>query len=130
MKSFCTEKLMKINSSKTQVIIFKAPSRRIIDGFSVQIDGISIKPSASIKLLGVTVDQHFTFSEHIDNIVTRCHGLIGVLRRASKSLPEQILRLAYLALVRCHLEYGSAIFASASKTNLHKLDIVQKIADM
>ena len=36
--------------------------------------------------------------------------------------------MAYVALVRSHLEFASAVFVSASKTQLKKLDTVQKKA--
>ena len=35
---------------------------------------------------------------------------------------------AYIALVRMHLEYASAVFASASPSQLKKLDTIQKIS--
>ena len=50
----------------------------------------------------------------------------GRLFSASPFLPRDLLRLAYIALVRSRLEYCSAVFASASQTQLRKLEI-QKI---
>ena len=58
----------------------------------------------------------------------KCHGIIGVLSRAAPVLPKDLLRLAYVALIRSHLEYSSIVIGSAAKTNLGKLDTVQKIA--
>ena len=81
-----------------------------------------------MKLLGVTLDRHLTFGQHIDKTVKKCHGIIGTLSRAAPHLPRELLRMAYVALIRTHLEYCSATFASASKTQLNKLDTVQKIA--
>src|SRR3989442_5331542 len=43
-------------------------------------------------------------------------------------LPLQLLKLSYMALVRPHLEYCNLAFANSSKTNLAKLEVVQKIA--
>jgi len=51
-----------------------------------------------------------------------------MLRRVAPSLPRELLRLTYTALIRTHLEYSSATFASASITHLNKLDTIQKIA--
>jgi hypothetical protein len=92
------------------------------------LDNCSIKPVSSVKLLGVTIDQHFTMGEHIDNVVRKRQGLLGVLRRAAPSLSRVLLRIAYVALIRSHLEYASAVLAPAAKTHMRKLDVIQKIA--
>jgi Reverse transcriptase (RNA-dependent DNA polymerase) len=128
IKQFCTDHELVLNTAKTQFIIFKSQGRKIPAELEVVLDNCSIKPVPSVKLLGVTIDQHFTMGEHIDNVVRKCQGLLGVLRRAAPSLPRDLLRLAYVALIRSHLEYASAVLAPAAKTHLRKLDVIQKIA--
>jgi len=59
--------------------------------------------------------------------VKKCHGIWGALTRTSPFPPRDLLRLACIALVRSRLEYCSAVFASASQTQLRKLDTIQKI---
>jgi len=86
-----------------------------------------IKPHTSLKLLGVTLDQHLTFGPHIDNISKKCHGILGAIARAAPFLTIELRKLAFAALVRSHLEYCSAVFASASLTQLRKLDTIQKM---
>jgi len=54
--------------------------------------------------------------------------LLGVLRRASSYLTRDLLKLAYVSLIRSHLEYASVLFAGAAPTHLHKLDVIQKVA--
>jgi hypothetical protein len=51
-----------------------------------------------------------------------------VLARSAPYLSRELLRLAYVALVRSHLEYCSTLFASSSPTQLSKLDTIQRIA--
>jgi hypothetical protein len=92
------------------------------------LDGIPIEPSACVKLLGVTLDRHLTFKEHIDKTVKKCNGVVGMLARAAPYMPRELLRIAYIALARSHLEYASAAFMSASATQLKKLNTVQKVA--
>jgi Reverse transcriptase (RNA-dependent DNA polymerase) len=127
-KTFCESHELVINADKTQLIFFKTPGKKLPTDYELILDGCSIKPSTFVKLLGVTLDTHFTFKEHFDNIVRKCHGLLGVLTRASPFLSRDLLRLAYISLIRSHLEYCSAIFAPAAPTQLKKLDTVQKIA--
>ena len=90
-------------------------------------DNCSISVQTPVKLLGVTLDQHLTFRTQIDNVVSKCHGLLGTLARATPYLPKQLLKLTYTALIRSHLEYCSSLYSSVAKTHLKKLDIIQKL---
>ena len=51
-----------------------------------------------------------------------------MLARAAPYMPRELLRTAYIALARSHLEYASATFMSASSTQMKKLDTVQRKA--
>ena len=72
----------------------------------------------TVKLLGVTSDQHFTFGRRIDNVANKCHVLLGTLARATPYLPRQLLKLSYMAIIRSHLEYCSSLFMSTYKTHI------------
>ena len=109
-------------------MVMKTASRKLPEDFQLTLDGIAIKPLSSVKILGVTIDQHLTMGEHIDKVVKKGNGLLGALVRASPFLPRQLLRMAYISLVRTHLEYCSALLHPAAKTHLKKLDIIQKKA--
>ena len=74
------------------------------------------------------MDRHFTGGEHMDAVVGKCNGLLGVLRRAAPCMPRELTRLAYISLIRSRLEYASAVLAPLSKTQLEKLDTIQRIA--
>jgi len=128
VKAFCNERNLMINLDKTQVIIFKQPSKTIPEDLTITLDSKAIAFSKSVKLLGVTLDQHLTMGHHIDDTVTRCHGLLGMLKRTSSFLPKVLLKLIYEYIVRSHLEYCSATFFTAAQSHLNKLDVIQKIA--
>ena len=81
-----------------------------------------------VTLLEFTIDRHLTFSEHIDAVVLKYKGLLGVMRKAAKYLPESMLPMMFNSLVRSHMERCSSVFFRASKTHLKKLDVIQKMA--
>lgn len=127
-KKFCNDRDLQINTEKTQFIIFKAANKKLPEGFHITLDGFDIEPADTVKLLGVTLDKHLTFKDHIDGTVKKCHGLLGVLSRSAPFLSTELLRLAYCSLIRSQLEYCSSAFASAADTHLKKLQIIQKMA--
>jgi len=128
IKAFCSELDLTINSEKTQCIILKLPSTKLDKEFELLLDNNSIKATNTVNLLGFTIDNHLTYKMHIDNVVKKCHGLLGVLNKSKFVLPQKLLKLFYTSIIRPHLEYCNLLLASASKTNLSKLDIIQKMA--
>ena len=96
IKAFCYEHDLKINAGKTQLILLKAPSKKLPGKLILELEGNTIEPSANVKLLGATIDQQLTCRPDIDRIVLKCHGLLGVLARTAPFLPIQLLRLTYI----------------------------------
>jgi len=128
IKSFCNSKGLSLNAGKTQLIVFKTPSKKLQDDVELTVDGLSIKPQTVAKLLGFNLDHHFTWSDHIDKIVKKCNGLLGALVKASPFLNRRLLRMAYIALVRSHLDYCGGLLMSSSATQLERLDTIQRKA--
>src|SRR5437867_2678454 len=60
VKNHCSDINLKINLSKTQLIIFKTPGRKLPIDYNLTLDNVSIVPSAEVTLLGVILDQHLT----------------------------------------------------------------------
>ena len=127
-ESFCQELELSINRDKTQFIIFKQPSKKIDDNTVMCATNTYVPISKMVKLLGFTLDRHFTFSCHIDATVSKARGILFSLKTATKWLPKQLLTMAYTSLVRSHMEYCNAVFAGAAATHLEKLNITQRIA--
>ena len=125
---FCSERGLNINAEKTQFIVLKSPQRKLDCEEVLILDGIALQALKSVKLLGFHIDSHLTFGEHVSQTVSRCRGLLGVLRRASKTLPRKLLLMFYTGVIRSHLEYCASVLMSAAKTHLDKLETVQKIA--
>jgi len=124
---FVTSNQLVINASKSQLTVFEAQGKRLPADFALKIEGCKITPAYSVELLRVTLDWYLTFSEHTDDLVKKCHGLIGVLANAALYLTRQLLRLVYVSLMRSQLDYCST-FASAAPSQLRKLNTVQKIS--
>ena len=129
-KQFCQAKHLEINASKTQFIIFKNPGKKIPEIVELKIDLDVIRAANQVKLLGVTLDRHLTFKDHIANIVITgtCNGLLGVLRRTSHLLPRNLCKMFYTAIIRANLEYASNLLLPVAKVHLDKLDVIQRKA--
>jgi len=75
VKQFCDSHELKINLEKTQLILFKKPGKPISEDLHIILENCTITPQKTVKLLGVTLDQHLTFGPHIENVANKCQGL-------------------------------------------------------
>jgi len=82
----CTNILDTHQVSKSRLIVFEAQAKRLLAHFALDIEGCKITSTHSVKLPGVTLDCYLTFGEHIDNVVKKCHGLIGALAKQLSTL--------------------------------------------
>ena len=101
--------------------------KKLPENFKTQLKDNCIMAENSVKLLGVQLDKHLRFDEQINSVVKKCNSKLGMLARASRSMPKQLLKLAYTGLVRSHTEFASCLYLGFSKKNSIKLEIIQKM---
>jgi len=94
----------------------------------VSIDNTAISQVKSSKFLGVYVDEHLTWKEHIKNISTKIAKNIGILSRISYLLPRNILINLYYSLIYPYLAYCNIAWASTYHSRLKRLIVLQKRA--
>ena len=131
VERWCETKGLNISALKTKIVMFtwnrKWSIRPIIAG------GLTIIPSESVKLLGVTLDSKLTFNDHIDNITSKATSNLMQCNRAvgpTWGLSPKVCRWIYTSIIRPILSYSVVIWVRAlkNKNNLRKLDRVQGMA--
>lgn len=77
---WCNKVQLKINPSKVNLVIFT--NKRLLQGYKNPIlYGMEIKPSESMKYLGVHLDSKLNFNQHIRQIATKTNGILHVCRQ-------------------------------------------------
>lgn len=92
------------------------------------LQGANIEQVREAKLLGVIIDETLLWSSHINKIVSKMSRNISMIRRAAHLLSGSTVQLVLQSLVLSCLEYCPTIWSSASKQDLHKLQITQNRA--
>ena len=80
------------------------------------------------KFLGVIFDSKLNFKAHIDYIREKCEKAMNLLKVVAKmdwGADRIVLIRLYHSFVRSRLEYGCAVFSSARKSYLKKLEPIQ-----
>ena len=82
------------------------------------------------KYLGITITSDLSWSLHISgNCCNKTRKLIGLLYRRfhQHASPSTLIRL-YSSFIRPHLEYASIVWNPSLKSDIDKLEDVQKFA--
>ena len=78
----------------------------------------------SAKYLGVELDQHLVWDEHITLLQTKISRSLGFLKHAKKFLPLKISHLIYKGVVEPHLRYCCSVWGNCGQS---KRNVLQKL---
>ena len=76
----------------------------------------------SYPYLGVTVSSDLRWHRHIDSICIRATSILNLVRRNIYQCSEEVKALAYLSLVRPHLEYAAAAWDPYTQRDSDQLE--------
>ena len=65
---------------------------------TLTIDGIKITQVVSVKFLGVMVDEHLNWKNHINTMEKKIAKNIGILSKVAYLLPANVLKKSLLHL--------------------------------
>ena len=82
--------------------------------FKLDFLGKQITPSSSGKDLGVVIDLHLTYDDHIDSIVSSCMGKLCQISRVKDSFDKDTLCLVVSSLVMSKLFYCSSVWSNTT----------------
>ena len=123
---FHTNKLS-LNIKKSNFIIFLPKGKKYnTDNVKININGNEIKQVNFTKFLGIYIDEHLSWAQHIDYLSQKIARNVGILSKLKYFLPRYIMNTLYYSLILSHLQYCTLLCANAYSTCLNKLRILQK----
>ena len=91
------------NASKTKMVLFHKPSSKFdLKYFSLMTSEGLIKLSSSAILLGVVLDSHFSWTQHIEHIVSKIKRIIfGLIAFVKKHwyVDSKLLKILYNSVI-------------------------------
>lgn len=126
IKKFFYKWKIKINAAKTELIVFskkiKEKTRPII------FENIVINPNIHAKYLGVTLDNHLTFTQRTNIIKRKCtiaqSSLYNLINRNS-TLSTKNKLLLYKVVIRPIILYATPIWSNTYNSNIKKLETIE-----
>ena len=124
------ENFMSLNAEKTEIMNIRLNYRSSYDDEILVNENISIKPTECTKFLGVYIDNHLSFSNHVDNIISKCSSRIYLLRQLKiLGMNAEGLKTFYCSNIRSLLSYAApAWFTLLGDTDSNRLEKVQRTA--
>lgn len=121
---WCKEWQMNINFSKTVSMSFsRRPSPSL---FTYTFHGQDLKRVTEFKYLGLHFSHDMSWSKHIDIICNKAFRRLGYLHRSLRKAPKDTKLMTYKTLIRPILDYGCIIWNPHKKSDIKKLESVQK----
>ena len=123
---FQTNKLS-LNVTKSNFIIFTGINKNYdLSAAKLSIGTNDLVQVPYTKFLGVLIDEHLSWEEHINLVNNKVRKSIGIIKKISGLISQNALRILYYSLIYPHLSYCNLVWASTYPTNLQKLLIYQK----
>ena len=129
IRNWCFNNQLLLNPERTKLVAFGSRQMTAkVKDFSVSLLGKELKPVKSAKDLGVILDSHLTFNEHVVQTVSACISRLGQINRVKHAFDKRTLVIIINALVFSKLFYCSNVWSNTSQANLDKLQSVQNFA--
>ena len=121
--------MLKINDSKTELIIFVNPQQAkfLVDSpvSSVTLADSTIESTPTVRNLGVVMDSHLGGGAQVSAIAKSCNYHLHRIARIRHYISDDACKLAVLALVVSRLDYCNGMLAASTESQLDKLQRIQ-----
>ena len=87
-----------LNFSKTEYILFRHKLKPINYQLKIKIDGKKLYPSTFIKYLGVFLDEHLSWNNHVKSISLKLRRANGALSKLRHYVSSNVLNTVYYAI--------------------------------
>ena len=86
----------------------------------LNINNSEIERSECLKFLGVLLDEHLCWKEHIKYIESKTAKNIGLLYKAKSYINKYSLLSLYHSYIHSYVNYGNITWGSTARANLKK----------
>ena len=117
-----------LNVSKTKYVIFGKKGQTNTIDYNLSINNQKIQKVDCMKYLGVHLDEHLTFNNHISITHGKAVGKLWLLRRSREFLDEKSALTLYQSLLLPQSTYCDLVYETTTKANTEKLQKIQNSA--
>ena len=124
------ENKLTLNLSKTKSMLIGSNRKLVnVSSLSVSIFDCDLDSVNEFKYLGITLASDFTWSDHVDYVISKVNQRLGLLRRIKHLLPFTARLLFYNSLVLLVFDHGDLVWGDKNNVTLmNDLQVLQNKA--
>jgi len=107
---------LKVNPAKTTFMVIRKKSVALPPNTMLLLNGTAIAPAIIMRYLGLTIDEHLTFSPQIDNLTSQVGRKLRAFRHCRSQLDLPAKKLYYTSIIQSSLEYASNAYVHCLST--------------
>ncbi|EDO35725.1 predicted protein [Nematostella vectensis] len=109
VKEWLLANKLSLNVAKTEFLLIGSHHklRTLPCKPSISIDNKELKQVQQSRVLGVEIDEHLNWDQHIDSLAKKVSSGIGAMKRISEFANQNTLVSIYNAIIQPHLNYCS-----------------------
>ena len=113
---------LSLTASKSKYMMFRKSINERLDFPNLKIDHTPKQLVSDFNFIGLTLDSHLNWKQHMDKTANKCSRTIGIINRLKHVLPTHIKIILYQTLIQSHLNYCVLIWGynCARLIKLHK----------
>ena len=105
---------LSINVNKSKYIIFKNTNKEDVT-LQIQINGNNLERVATVKYLGLHIDEKLNFNQHIKHITHKIAPILGALKRLNFVNETRINNMIYHAHILSHIRHNLTVWSMCPK---------------
>ena len=129
IKRWMTHNMLQLNDSKTEFFIAASShARHLLTNISLQIGGVIIHPSATVRNLGVQFNQNMSMTNHVSIMCRSLNFHLRNISRIRMFLDESACHHAVRALIIAKLDYANSMLLGLNAADIKRLQRIQNRA--
>jgi hypothetical protein len=125
IKQWYAASFLALNDAKTEFLILGSPAMiKKLPEVSIRVGSFTIKPSSSVRDLGVLLDPSLSFHGHIKSVCSRSFSSLRIIAKIKRMTTQHHRHLLIHALVLSHIDYCSALFLNIPHISAIKIQRV------
>lgn len=114
---------LSLNIEKSSCLILS--NRFVPDNIVVSLDNVNIPTVESCKFLGIYIDNKINFNVQTDKLCSKLCRVVGILRRLSRYVPQDIMKTLYYTLFYSNMIYGITAWGGAGAMCVGRIKSIQ-----